>query len=255
MSVTIDLSDRIALITGASQGIGAAIARRLHEAGAFVYLNHPNLGSGKTKSDAETLASSFNNLRPNSAQAISADVSKPAEVSAMIREIASKSSHLDILVNNAGILRDRTVAKMSIDEWDAVIDVNLSGVFHTCKAGLEIMRDGGSIVNLGSLSASAGFHGQANYSAAKAGVQALSRVLSRECARKQIRVNALAPGVIDTDMVASIPDEYRAEMIKQVPLRRLGHPTEIADAVLFLCSPLASYITGIVLEIDGGWRG
>ncbi len=182
-------------------------------------------------------------------------MSNADSVQAMMQEIASKSGHLDLLINNAGILRDRTIAKMTTAEWQAVIDVNLTGVFHGCKFGLEIMRDGGSIVNVGSLSAAAGFVGQANYSAAKAGVQALTRVLSRECAKRGIRVNALAPGVIDTEMVKTIPDEHRQRMIANVPLRRLGEPREIADAALFLCSPLASYITGHTLKIDGGWRG
>lgn len=255
MCVTIDLSGKIALITGASRGLGAAMARRFHEAGAFVYLNYPNLPDDEPRIAASALVEEFNQTRPNSATAICADMSNADSVQAMMQEIASKSGHLDLLINNAGILRDRTIAKMTTAEWQAVIDVNLTGVFHGCKFGLEIMRDGGSIVNVGSLSAAAGFVGQANYSAAKAGVQALTRVLSRECAKRGIRVNALAPGVIDTEMVKTIPDEHRQRMIANVPLRRLGEPREIADAALFLCSPLASYITGHTLKIDGGWRG
>src|SRR5579883_2213543 len=183
MSVSIDLSDKTALITGASQGIGAGIARTLHRAGARVVINHPDVGGGKTRSDAQALAAELSVLRSDSALVRPADVSVAHEVAAMMKDVADTWGGLDLLVNNAGILRDRTVAKMSLDEWHEVIDVNLTGVFHCCKYGLEILRDGGAIVNLGSLSASAGFHGQANYSAAKAGVQALTRVLSRECAR------------------------------------------------------------------------
>jgi 3-oxoacyl-[acyl-carrier protein] reductase len=144
---------------------------------------------------------------------------------------------------------------MTLDEWRAVLDVNLSGVFHCCKFGLEVLRDGGSIVCIGSLSAKMGFHGQSNYAAAKAGVQALVRVLARECAGRSIRVNAVAPGAIDTAMVATISETARAQLMKSIALGRLGLPEEVAGAVLFLCSPLASYVTGHTLEVDGGFLG
>jgi 3-oxoacyl-[acyl-carrier protein] reductase len=255
MSVVIDLEGRDALVTGASQGIGAAIARTLHRAGARVILNHPDAGDGQTRSDAEALAAELLALRPDSALVRAADVSDPAAVAALMASARAAWGGLDILVNNAGILRDRTVAKMSLDEWRAVIDVNLTGVFHGCKFGLEVLRDGGSIVNLGSLSAEAGFHGQANYAAAKAGVQALTRVLSRECARRSIRVNAVAPGLIETAMAASIPEPVRLGMRHAIPWQRFGQPEEVAGAVLFLCSPLASYVTGHTLDVNGGWRG
>jgi 3-oxoacyl-[acyl-carrier protein] reductase len=255
MSVVIDLTGQAALVTGASQGIGAAIARTLHRAGARVILNHPDAGDGQTRSDAEGLAAELLALRPDSALVRAADVSDPAAVAAMMASAREAWGGLDILVNNAGILRDRTVAKMGLDEWRAVIDVNLSGVFHGCKFGLEVLRDGGSIVNLGSLSAEAGFHGQANYAAAKAGVEALTRVLSRECARRSIRVNAVAPGLIETSMAASIPESVRLGMRHAIPWQRFGQPEEVAGAVLFLSSPLASYVTGHTLEVNGGWRG
>ena len=135
-----------------------------------------------------------------------ADVSDPAAVQAMMQGVRADWGEIDILVNNAGILRDRSIAKMTLDEWRSVLDVNLSGVFHCCKFGLEIMRDGGAIVCVGSLAAKLGFHGQSNYAAAKAGVQALVRVLARECAGRSIRVNAVAPGVIDTPMVAQVTE-------------------------------------------------
>ncbi len=144
--------------------------------------------------------------RADSAMVQAADVSDPTAVEAMMQGIRREWGGLDILVNNAGILRDRSIAKMTLEEWRSVIDVDLSGVFYCCKFGLEVLRDGGSIVSVGSLAAKMGFHGQSNYAAAKAGVQALTRVLARECARRSIRVNAVAPGVIDTPMAAQITD-------------------------------------------------
>jgi 3-oxoacyl-[acyl-carrier protein] reductase len=253
MSVPINLSGRVALVTGASQGIGASIARTLHAAGARVVLNHPD--TEETRRDAEALANALEAIRPDSTCVIAADVADPDAVRAMMAAMRDACGGLDILVNNAGILRDRSVARMSLDEWRAVLDVNLSGVFHGCKYGLEIMRDGGAIVNLGSLSATAGFHGQANYASAKAGVHALTRVLARECARRGIRVNAVAPGVIDTPMMARVAEDVRAQMRQAVPLGRFGRPDEVAAAVLFLASDLASYISGTVLEVNGGWHG
>lgn len=250
---SIDLSGKTALITGASQGIGAQIAKTFHEAGALVVLNHPGIGS--TASDAEAISTELNAKRPDSARVIAADVSRVDEVAAMMAEIGAILGGLDFLINNAAIIRDRTISKMSLEEWDAVVNVNLSGVFYCCKHALEVMRDGGAIVSFGSIAAIQGFFGQANYAAAKAGVQAMMRVLSRETARRGIRVNAVAPGVIETSMAETIPAEVRAEMMKNIPLGRFGAPAEVAHVVLFLCSPLASYVTGQTLEINGGWRG
>jgi 3-oxoacyl-[acyl-carrier protein] reductase len=172
-----------------------------------------------------------------------------------MQDLKQRCDGIDFLINNAAILRDRTVAKMSLDEWKAVLDVNLSGVFHCCKFGLEVMRDGGAIVSMGSIAAILGFYGQANYAATKSGVQALMRVISREAARRGIRANTIAPGVIETSMAATIPENVRAEMLKNVPLGRFGSTEDIANAALFLCSPLAAYVTGQTLEVNGGWRG
>ena len=253
MSITIDLTGKAALITGASQGIGAQMARTFHRAGATVFINHPGLGvSG---ADAERLAIELNAVRVGSAFVIAADVSNADEVQRMMREVRERAGGLDILINNAAIIRDRTLAKMSLEEWKSVLSVNLDGVFHCCKFGLEIMRDGGAIVSLGSIAAILGAYGQANYAAAKAGVLALMRVVSREAAKRGIRANAIAPGVVDTAMVATIPASVRAEMMKHIPLARLGTAEEIAHVALFLCSPLASYVTGQTIEVNGGWRG
>jgi 3-oxoacyl-[acyl-carrier protein] reductase len=251
--IPIDLSFKTVLITGASQGIGAEIARTFQRAGAKVIINHP--GTPGTTADAELLASELNANRARSAASLAADVSNSDEVQAMMAEIKSDHGGLDYLINNAAIVRDRTLSRMSIEEWAEVIDVNLNGVFYCTKFALEIMRDGGAIVTSGSIAAIQGFIGQANYAATKAGVQAMMRVLSHECAKRNIRTNAIAPGVIDTAMTASIPENVRQEMVKNVPLGRFGEPSEVANVILFLCSPLASYVTGQTIEINGGWRG
>jgi len=253
MSIEINLTDKVVLITGASQGIGAQMARTFHRAGATVVINHPDIGT--SGQDAEALAAELNLLRTASAVVMAADVAKVEAVQEMMRELQQRTDGIDYLINNAAIIRDRTIAKMSLDEWHAVMNVNLSGVFHCCKFGLEIMRDGGAIVSMGSIAAIQGFYGQANYAAAKAGVQAMMRVVSREAARRGIRANTIAPGVIETSMAATIPEAVRAEMMKNIPLARFGATEDIAHVALFLCSPLAAYVTGQTLEVNGGWRG
>jgi 3-oxoacyl-[acyl-carrier protein] reductase len=251
--MTIDLTNKRVLITGASQGIGAQMARKFHATGAMVVINHPDLVN--TRADAEMLAGQFNAQRRDSASIAAADVAQPEAVRRMMNEVKQRHGGIDFLINNAGILRDRSIAKMSLEEWNAVIAVNLSGVFHCCKFGMEIMRDGGAVVSLGSIAGIQGFFGQTNYAAAKAGVMAIMRVLSREVARRGIRANAIAPGVIETAMAALIPETVRAEMLKNIPFGRFGAADEVANVALFLCSPLASYITGQTIEVNGGWRG
>ena len=171
----------------------------------------------------------------------------------MCQEIKCRTGRLDIVVNNAAVIRDRTLVKMSDSEWQEVIDTNLTGVFHVCRAAAELISDGGRIVNMASISGVVGFYGQVNYSAAKAGVIAITKVLSKELAKRRITVNAVSPGVVLTEMGQTIPKEVQADMLKQIPLGRFAEPQEIAGVVLFLCSDLASYVTGQTLHVNGGW--
>jgi 3-oxoacyl-[acyl-carrier protein] reductase len=247
--ISIDLSGKTAVVTGASQGLGEATARLLHRAGAGVVVNYIDLGP--CRANAEGIASQLG----ENALAVEADVRSPERVERMFEEAAKRFGGVDIVVNNAGIIRDRTVRKMSPEEWKQVIDTNLTGVFNVCKSASERLREGGRIVNLASISGVVGFFGQANYAAAKAGVIALTKVLSKELARKRITVNAVAPGVVLTEMGKSIPEDVRAGMLVNIPLARFGEPQDIANAILFLCSDLASYVSGQTLHVNGGWMG
>lgn len=246
---TIDLSNKTAIVTGASQGIGRAAALALHGAGANIVINYFEEGQGANRALAEKVVTEFGDR----ALALAADVRNPDELNRMVEETVQTFGTLDILVNNAGILRDRSFRKMSTEEWNAVIDTNLSGVFNSCKAAVEHLSENGAIVNVASLSAVTGFFGQANYASAKAGVIAFTKVLSKELARKNIRVNAIAPGVVDTEMGKSIPEENRKVMLTNVPLGRFAEPSEIADAVVYLASDMSSYVTGQTLHVNGGW--
>jgi 3-oxoacyl-[acyl-carrier protein] reductase len=246
---SIDLSGKTAIITGGGQGIGRAIVSALHAAGANVVINYFADAAGKNQQLAEEFASSLGNR----AMAAVADVRRPEELQAMVDGAVAKFGSVDFLVNNAGILRDKSFRKMTAADWQDVIDTNLTGVFNACQAAAEKLRDGGAIVNVASLSAAMGFFGQANYASAKAGVVTLTKVLSKELARRNIRVNAVAPGVINTEMGQSIPEENRKVMLTNIPLGRFGEPEEIANVVLFLCSDLASYVTGQTVHINGGW--
>ena len=245
----IDLSGKTAIVTGSGQGIGLATATSLHQAGANLVINYfPDL-EGHNKTVANYAVAGLGE-RCISAPA---DVRNPKQLAEMCEAAVKEFGGLDILVNNAGILRDRSFKKMTGDEWGDVIDTNLTGVFNACKAAIEHLNDGGSIINVASLSAVTGFFGQANYASAKAGVVTLTKVLSKELARQDIRVNAVAPGVVDTEMGKSIPEENRKAMIKMVPLGRFAEPSEIGDVVLFLASDLSSYVTGQTIHINGGW--
>lgn len=245
----IDLSNKTAIVTGSSQGIGLATAQTLHAAGANVVINYFEDGEGKNKALADAVVAKFGDR----AMAAAADVRSPEQLAAMVAGAVEKFGSLDIVVNNAGILRDKSFKKMSHEDWQAVIDTNLTGVFNVCKAAIESLSENGAIVNVSSLSAVTGFFGQANYATAKAGVMTFTKVLSKELARKNIRVNAVAPGVVNTEMGESIPEENRKYMMTQIPLARFAEPSEISDVILFLCSDLSSYVTGQTIHVNGGW--
>ena len=247
----IDLSGKTAIVTGSGQGIGLATATSLHQAGANVVINYFDDPDGHNKEIASAAVSGLGERCISAA----ADVRHPDQLTQMCESAAKEFGGLDILVNNAGILRDRSFKKMSQSEWSDVIDTNLTGVFNSCKAAIDHLNDGAAIINVASLAAVTGFFGQSNYASAKAGVVALTKVLSKELARQNIRVNAIAPGVVDTEMGKSIPEENRQAMIKMIPLARFGEPSEIADVVLFLASDLSSYVTGQTIHINGGWWG
>jgi len=247
--VTINLTGKTAIVTGAGQGLGAATAKRLAQAGANVVINYFNDPAGANLARAKETAAAIG----PTALPIEADVRDPKSLAAMFDETIRHFGGVHIVVNNAAILRDKSIKKMTLDEWQSVIDTNLTGVFNVCKLAAERLADGGRVVNISSITAFHGFFGQSNYAAAKAGVSSLTRVLSRELAKRKITVNAVAPGVILTEMGKSIPDEVRTEMLKAIPLGRFGEPDEIADVVLFLCSELSSYVTGQTIHASGGW--
>ena len=248
---TIDLTGKTAIVTGAGQGLGRCTATTLHAAGANVVINYFDDAGGMNRQRADETVTALGER----AMAVAADVRSVPEITQMIDRTIQQFGRLDIVVNNAAIIRDRTLKKMTDDEWQAVIDTNLTGVFQVCRAAADRISEGGRVVNMASISGVVGFYGQVNYSAAKAGVIAVTKVLSKELARRKITVNAVAPGVVLTEMGKTIPEEVRAGMIAQIPLGRFGEPEEISNVILFLCSDLASYVTGQTIHANGGWLG
>jgi 3-oxoacyl-[acyl-carrier protein] reductase len=232
--------------------MGAAILEAFAVAGATCVVNYFDDPAGENRRDAEQTAA---RLRGHNVpvHVFDADVSQYAAVESLMRRIADTLGGLDVLVNNAGILRDKSVKKMTQADWQSVLQTNLDGVFYCSKLGAEVLRHGGRIVNIASIAGIVGFHGQANYAAAKAGVIALTKVLSKELARRGITVNAVAPGVIQTPMLAGLKPEVLAEYVKQIPAGRIGKPEDVAHAVLFFACEESSYISGQTLPITGGW--
>ena len=243
-----DFTGKVALVTGSSRGIGAEMIRAFGTRGGQCVLNYIADAQGQNKADALGVAKEL-----NEPLVIECDVTQSQQVEVMMKQIQDQRGGLDILVNNSGIISDRTIKKMSLDEFESVIRVNLIGTFTVTQKAAAILRKGGRVINMSSVSGQMGLFGQANYSSSKAAIIALTKVSAREFARQNITVNAIAPGFIDVGMSKGMPEEVTQNFIKQIPLGRLGEAHEIVDAALFLASPMASYITGHVLNVNGGF--
>lgn len=248
MNDPLDFRGKVALVTGSSRGIGAELIKAFNARGAQCVVNYLGDAQGQNKADALAVAKELNDPL-----VIECDVTQPQQAEAMMRQIQDQRGGLDILVNNSGIIRDRTIKKMTLEEFESIIRVNLTGTFNVIQKAMPVLRNGGRVINMSSVSGQMGLFGQANYSSSKAAIIALTKVSARELARQNITVNAIAPGFIDVGMSKGMPDEVTENFKKQIPLGRLGEAHEIVDAALFLASPMASYITGHVLNVNGGF--
>jgi 3-oxoacyl-[acyl-carrier protein] reductase len=242
--VTIDLTGKVALVTGGTRGIGRAIAQSLREAGARVAITGRD--AGRARAAAAELGEGV--------AGFGCELADPAQVEAAVAAAEAALGPIDILVNNAGLTRDQVVLRMSETDWDTVLDANLKGAFLTIRAVLKGMmkRKSGRIINVTSIVGLTGNKGQANYAASKAGLVGLTKSVAKEYASRNILVNCVAPGFVETAMTGALPVEARSTLLQQIALGRLGRPEDIAGAVLFLASDLAGYITGQVLVVDGG---
>jgi 3-oxoacyl-[acyl-carrier protein] reductase len=241
------LNGKIALVTGAAQGIGRDIALGLAKDGADVAICDVNLESAqKTAGDIEAMG--------RKSLALKANVAASADVTAMIDQVVEKFGRIDVLVNNAGITRDGLILRMKDEDWDLVLSINLKGAFLCTKTALKHMtkQRSGTIINIASIVGAMGNAGQANYVASKAGLIGLTKTIAREYANRNVTANAVAPGFIDTAMTKALSEQVRADLAKQIPLGRLGSSEDVANAVRFLASPAAAYITGQVIHVNGG---
>jgi 3-oxoacyl-[acyl-carrier protein] reductase len=244
MPQSIDLSGKTAFVTGSTRGIGLAIAQAVHGAGAKVAV------VGRDSTRARQVASGLGER----ATGVACDVAQEEQVGAAIIAAEAALGPIDILVNNAGLTRDNILLRLTGQDWDAVLQANLKGAFHTTRAVIKGMmkRRSGRIINISSVVGLTGNKGQANYAASKAGLIGFTKSVAKEYASRNILVNCIAPGFIETDMTASLPDEAKTALLEQIALGRLGRPEDVAGTVLFLASDLAAYITGQVLVVDGG---
>jgi len=243
----LDLKNKVAVVTGGAQGIGKAICQSLAAVGGAVVVSDMNL-AGAEKTAAEITA------QGQEALALQVNVADETSVKDMFDTVLSRLGKIDILINNAGITRDTLLLRMKEEDWDAVLSVNLKGVFHCMKAALRPMskQRSGKIVTISSIVGAIGNAGQANYAASKAAVIGLTKTVAREYAGRGITVNAVAPGFIETAMTAALPQAVQDTLKKQIPMARLGRPSDVADAVAFLVSDRANYITGQVIHVNGG---
>ncbi|HIQ07679.1 MAG TPA: 3-oxoacyl-ACP reductase FabG [Thiotrichaceae bacterium] len=241
------LEGQVALVTGASRGIGRAIAEKLAAAGATV------IGTATSESGAEAITAYFSEQGLQGAGRV-LDVADGESVTTLIKAITKEFGVIQVLINNAGITRDNLLMRMKDDEWDSIINTNLSSVFRTSKACLRGMMKArsGRIISISSVVGASGNAGQTNYSAAKAGLVGFSKSLAREIGSRGITVNVVAPGFIDTDMTRALPEEQRKALAKEIPLQKLGQADDIAHAVLFLASDMGNYVTGETIHVNGG---
>jgi 3-oxoacyl-[acyl-carrier protein] reductase len=244
-----DLTGKRAIVTGAGQGIGKATALKLAQLGADIIVDDIN---------AETAPQTAQEIQALGRKGVSviADVSKRDEVEKMTQTAVDELGGIDILVNNAGIARSNVLARLKDEQWDEVLDVNLKGIFYCIQAVIpSLMKQrSGKIVNISSIYGRIGVIGDVNYAAAKSGIVGLTKTVARELARYNINVNAIMPGLVDTDLLRGIPEKYLKPMIEEVPLKRVGMPEDIANVVAFLASEDSSYMTGVILEVTGGWN-
>ena len=240
-----ELQGQVALVTGGSRGIGLAIAEELANAGARIAV------VARDEARAQAAAA---NLAGEGHRGYGCDVADPEAVNALVKRVEEELGSLDVLVNNAGVTRDNVLMRIKDDDWDAVLDTNLRGAFNTIRAASRGMmkRRAGRVINITSVVGITGNKGQSNYAASKAGVIGLTKAVAKELASRGVLVNAVAPGYIETDMTADLPDAAREALMGQIALGRLGRPQDIAPAVRFLAGPGAQYITGQVLVVDGG---
>lgn len=243
-----DLTNKVAIVTGGATGIGRAISLKLAQLGATVIVNY-----NSSSQDAESLVNEIK-LLGKEAYCVQANVAKFEDAEKLINFAQEKFNRLDILVNNAGVTADTLILRMKEEEFDKVINVNLKGTWNCCKHAAKVMtkQREGKIVNIASVVGLIGNVGQTNYAASKAGIIGLTKSLARELAKRNVNCNAVAPGFIETKMTERLPDEIKQEYLRNIPLERLGKPEEVANVVAFLCSNLASYITGQVINCDGG---